>query len=37
MRILNAEPKDYSPEARRILATLGEVVERRLTQQEFPE
>lgn len=36
MRILNAGPEDYSSEARRILATLGEVVERRLTQQELP-
>lgn len=29
-RILNAEPLDYSPEARAILQTLGEVVERPL-------
>ena len=35
IRILNAEPDNYSPDARRILASLGELVEQRLSQTEL--
>jgi D-3-phosphoglycerate dehydrogenase len=35
IRILNAEPENYSPEARRILTSIGELVERRLSQAEL--
>ncbi len=35
IRILNAEPKDYSDEARRILRDLGEVVESSVTHSEL--
>jgi len=35
IRILNAEPDNYSPEARQILTSIGEVVEKRLSQAEL--
>lgn len=35
IRILNAEPDNYSPEARQILTSIGELVERRLSQAEL--
>ncbi len=37
MRILNAEPQQYSGEARRILAAIGEVVDAPLSQAELQE
>jgi len=37
LRILNAEPDNYSLEGKRILSSLGEVVEKRLTQIELRE
>ncbi len=36
IRILNAEPNNYSPEARQILTSIGELVERPLSQAELP-
>ena len=35
IRILNAEPDNYSPEARQILTSIGELVEKRLSQAEL--
>ncbi len=35
IRILNAEPDNYSPEARQILASIGEIVEKHLSQSEL--
>lgn len=35
IHILNAEPDDYSPEARQILTSLGELVEKKLSQSEL--
>jgi len=35
MRILNAEPEQYSDEARHILSAIGEVTEQRLSQHEL--
>jgi len=35
IRILNAEPDNYSPDARQILTSLGELIERRLSQVEL--
>lgn len=37
IRILNAEPDNYSAEARQILASIGELVEKRLSQDELPQ
>lgn len=36
IRILNAEPVNYNPQARAVLASIGEVVERPLSQHELP-
>ncbi|MBI4178706.1 phosphoglycerate dehydrogenase, partial [bacterium] len=35
IRILNAEPDNYSPEARQILTSIGQLVEKRLSQTEL--